>query len=91
MLYQFYHQHSPEVVMMTPSLDFHAEPTWQHDGLHVFCVQETVQSLGDPLEALMGGSISSVEFSGGQVICNAARRNRVYLPGSFNPLHDGHR
>lgn len=47
--------------------------------------------MGDPLEALLEGRVGSVEFSGGQVICDAARRNRVYLPGSFNPLHDGHR
>jgi len=54
-------------------------------------VQETQQSIGDPLQELLEGKLTSVEFSGGQVICNAARRNRVYLPGSFHPLHDGHK
>ena len=54
-------------------------------------VQETSQSIRDPLDELLKGNIDSVEYSGGQIICNAPRRNRVYLPGSFNPLHDGHR
>lgn len=54
-------------------------------------MQQSSQSLGDPLEELLKGSIDSVEYSGGQVICNAPRRNRIYLPGSFNPLHDGHK
>ena len=45
----------------------------------------------DPLELLLGGKISSVEFAGGQVTVDAPRGGRIYLPGSFNPLHDGHR
>lgn len=33
-----------------------------------------------------------MEYSGGNVYIDAPRgRNRVYLPGSFNPLHDGHK
>lgn len=54
-------------------------------------LQETEQSLGDPLAALAEGRVKSVEISGGHVVCDAPRRGRVYLPGSFNPLHDGHR
>ena len=53
--------------------------------------QETVQGIEEPLQALLDGTVRSVEFSGGQVIVDAPRRGRVYLPGSFNPLHDGHR
>lgn len=40
---------------------------------------------------LLEGRVRSVEYSGGQVIVDAPRRGRVYLPGSFNPLHEGHR
>ena len=29
--------------------------------------------------------------AGGNVYVDAPRRGRIYLPGSFNPLHDGHR
>ena len=47
--------------------------------------------VGDPLELLQAGSIRSVEYSGGRVVVDAPRPGRVYLPGSFNPLHDGHR
>jgi hypothetical protein len=50
-----------------------------------------VQSIVEPLQALLDGTVRSMEFSGGQIIVDAPRRGRVYLPGSFNPLHDGHR
>lgn len=43
------------------------------------------------LEGLLQGSVRAVEFAGGQTTVDAPRRRRVYLPGSFNPLHDGHR
>jgi hypothetical protein len=47
----------------------------------------------DPLCALVAGSVRCVEYSGGRVFVDAPRGGpgRVYLPGSFNPLHDGHR
>lgn len=45
----------------------------------------------EPLQALLDGQLRTVEFAGGQVVVDAPRRRRVYLPGSFNPLHDGHR
>jgi hypothetical protein len=49
----------------------------------------------DPLQELLAGRVRCVEFSGGQVFVDAPRcgagARRVYLPGSFNPLHDGHR
>ncbi|KAK9815499.1 hypothetical protein WJX72_004708 [[Myrmecia] bisecta] len=49
------------------------------------------EQLGDPLEALLAGRVQTVEFSGGQVVVDAPRRGRIYLAGSFNPLHEGHR
>lgn len=46
----------------------------------------------EPLQALLSGAVRCVEYSGGNVYVDAPRgRNRVYLPGSFNPLHEGHR
>ena len=54
-------------------------------------LQESVQSVEEPLQDLLDGCVRSVEFSGGQVIVDAPRRGRVYLPGSFNPLHEGHK
>ena len=53
--------------------------------------QEAEEDLGDPLQLLLENKVQSVEFSGGQVIVDAARAGRIYLPGSFNPLHDGHK
>ena len=50
-----------------------------------------MQSIEEPLQELLDGKVRSVEYSGGQVIVDAPRRGRVYLPGSFNPLHDGHK
>lgn len=47
--------------------------------------------MGDPLEDMVAGKIRTVEFSGGQVVLDAPRAGRVYLSGSYNPLHDGHR
>ena len=61
------------------------------EGSTILFPQQTSQKIGNPLEELLDGKLDSVEYSGGQVICNAPRRNRVYLPGSFNPLHNGHR
>eukprot|EP00891_Asterochloris_glomerata_P005367 jgi/Astpho2/5367/fgenesh1_pg.00075_%23_41_t len=54
-------------------------------------VQEDTTELADPLEELLAGNISTVEFSHGFVVVNAPRRGRVYMSGSFNPLHEGHR
>ena len=54
-------------------------------------MQEDTTELADPLEELLAGNISTVEFSHGFVVVNAPRRGRVYMSGSFNPLHEGHR
>jgi hypothetical protein len=44
------------------------------------------------LQQLLAGRVQCVEYSGGNVYIDAPRgRNRVYLPGSFNPLHEGHK
>jgi hypothetical protein len=54
--------------------------------------QELVMpSHSDPIQDLLEGKVRSVEFCGGQVVVDAPRRGRVYLPGSFNPLHEGHK
>lgn len=45
----------------------------------------------DPLDRLMRGEVDCVEFSGGTTVVDAPRRYTVLLPGSFNPLHEGHR
>jgi hypothetical protein len=51
---------------------------------------------GDPaslLPDLLAGRLRCVEFGAGgaAVAVDAPRPGRLYLPGSFNPLHDGHR
>ncbi len=43
------------------------------------------------IRSLLAGAVGTVEFSGGLVFLDAPRRNRLYLPGSFNPLHEGHK
>lgn len=46
----------------------------------------------EPLQELLAGRVRCVEYSGGRVYVDAPRGpGRVYLPGSFNPLHEGHR
>ncbi|PNW82224.1 hypothetical protein CHLRE_06g278116v5 [Chlamydomonas reinhardtii] len=63
------------------------------DVLHDDCA-----AAGDPLQRLLAGEVRCVEYSGGgpsgapaEVCVDAPRPGRVYLPGSFNPLHDGHK
>ena len=47
------------------------------------------------VQALLDGELSCVEVSGPaggrRVLVDAPRHNVALLPGSFNPLHDGHR
>ena len=45
------------------------------------------------LKDMLKGRFKSLEFSGsgGLAVVDAARPGRVYLPGSFNPLHEGHK
>lgn len=45
----------------------------------------------DCIQHLIDGFVDTVEFSGGSVFLDAPRPNRMYLPGSFNPLHEGHK
>eukprot|EP00892_Ulva_mutabilis_P012424 jgi/Ulvmu1/9554/UM053_0043.1 len=48
----------------------------------------------DPVQALLDGKVRCVEYSGPpgdrQVVVDAPRSKALILPGSFNPLHDGH-
>ena len=45
------------------------------------------------LRDMLNGRFRALEFSGsgGGVVVDAPRPARVYLPGSFNPLHEGHK
>jgi hypothetical protein len=52
-------------------------------------LHDTRQPARDPLERLLAGELRCVEFCGPEVVVDAPRRGRVYLPGSFNPLHEG--
>ncbi len=44
-----------------------------------------------PLAELLAGNVRCVELSGGRALLDMPRPGRIYLPGSFNPLHAGHR
>lgn len=47
--------------------------------------------MSTPLHELINGRVECVEFAGGHVYVDAPRKRTVYLPGSFNPFHQGHR
>jgi len=42
------------------------------------------------INAVISGTARCVEFAGGKILVDCPREGRVYLPGSFNPLHAGH-
>ena len=42
------------------------------------------------MQELIDGKIETIEINEFGVLIDCPRENRVYLPGSFNPLHDGH-
>jgi hypothetical protein len=44
------------------------------------------------LQNMINGRYKTLEFSGsgGMAVIDAPRQGRIYLPGSFNPLHAGH-
>lgn len=54
-------------------------------------LQEEATEMADPVKALLEGKAQTVEFSNGNVVVDAPRSGRVYMAGSFNPLHEGHR
>jgi len=54
-------------------------------------LQEETTEVADPISALLEGDVHTVEYSNGNVIVDAPRGGRVYMAGSFNPLHEGHR
>ncbi|MEE3259193.1 MAG: hypothetical protein VX293_08280 [Candidatus Latescibacterota bacterium] len=48
-------------------------------------------SLDDPLGLLLDGELDLVEMSADEILLpEVDRDNRLLLPGSFNPLHEGH-
>ncbi|KDD72772.1 hypothetical protein H632_c2918p0 [Helicosporidium sp. ATCC 50920] len=51
---------------------------------------ETRDAARNALEALRAGSVASVELCNGLILVDAPRPGRLYLSGSFNPLHRGH-
>ena len=54
-------------------------------------VSERVLSLEDPLELVLRGEVDVAAVdAAGNVSAEVKRRNRLLLPGSFNPLHQGH-
>ena len=71
-------------------------PRWPSiPGLYASEAVETAcEEIGDPISALLDARIHCVEFCGPpgarQVIVDAPRAHAVVLPGSFNPLHEGH-
>jgi cytidyltransferase-like protein len=55
------------------------------------CVETETEATNDPLAALFAGRVSAVCVEcDGRMRCDGPRP-AVLLPGSFNPIHDGHR
>lgn len=58
-------------------------------------LEQGTTDLRDPVQALLDGRVRCVEFSGPvgdrRVVVDAPRSGALILPGSFNPLHDGHK
>jgi cytidyltransferase-like protein len=55
------------------------------------CIETETQATDDPLAALFVGRVSAVCVEcDGRMRCDGPRPT-VLLPGSFNPIHDGHR
>ena len=57
----------------------------------LYLLQSNSTEIADPIEELLQGRIKTVEFSNGNIIVDAPRHGKVYMAGSFNPLHEGHR
>ena len=57
---------------------------------HVILQEETTEGT-DPVSELLKGNVQTVEYSNGNIIVDAPRGGKVYMAGSFNPLHEGHR
>lgn len=60
-------------------------------GADSFQVDTKAIEIDDILRDMLNGRVNTVEFSGGNVYVDSPRPGRIYLPGSFNPLHDGHK
>lgn len=67
-------------------------PQLQYTPMAPATAESAAAAATQPLQDLLAGRVRCVEFSGGCVYVDAPRgRGRVYLPGSFNPLHEGHK
>ncbi len=59
---------------------------------NVDMMEVSARAQADPIEELLAGRVRCVEFGpGGRMVVDAPRTGKVVLPGSFNPLHEGHR
>ena len=84
---------------LQPYLDIASAPLSQETNPPEIGVHELSDSLktdwrgfGDPLDGLLlQKRFRCVEFCGSEVVVDAPRHRHVILPGSFNPLHEGHR
>lgn len=81
------------IALMACVVAAHAEPCGSCCALNNIAaeLQVSEERIDDPLAEVLAGRLRTVEYSGGQVVVDAPRQGRIYLPGSFNPLHDGHR
>lgn len=48
------------------------------------------ERISSAVELLIQSKIQTIEFSGGRIHLDTPRSKKMYLPGSFNPLHKGH-
>eukprot|EP01025_Chloroclados_australasicus_P047740 TRINITY_DN5384_c1_g3_i1.p1 TRINITY_DN5384_c1_g3~~TRINITY_DN5384_c1_g3_i1.p1 ORF type:complete len:459 (+),score=22.69 TRINITY_DN5384_c1_g3_i1:80-1456(+) len=55
------------------------------------CPVESDCKIQDPISDLVQGKCQTVEICGDMILVDCPRSGRVYLPGSFNPLHNGHK
>ncbi|KAG1653958.1 hypothetical protein FOA52_008979 [Chlamydomonas sp. UWO 241] len=75
-----------------PLIEAAEGPSSSTSGLVDVLVDTSRPGEADPIDALLAGRASCVEFSpGGVVLVDAPREGKVVLPGSFHPLHEGHR
>lgn len=53
---------------------------------------ESTPDMAQLIRGMLKGQFRTLEFSGsgGLAVVDAPRPGRIYLPGSFNPLHSGH-
>jgi len=53
-------------------------------------IQVQLVEFANPVASLLSGTFRCIEFSGHDYVLDAPRNDALVLPGSFNPLHEGH-